>query len=82
MHLHVNSKRSQSSVGSFVSASFVSQHESLHCSLEVGEMATDLTGGCKHSLVSAPQRYLRSIPVKLGQTFANGAPSASPPWIL
>lgn len=40
MHLYVNSiqSHSQSSMGSFVSASFVSQRESLHNSLEEGEM--------------------------------------------
>lgn len=53
MHLYVNSNQShsQSSTGSFVSASFVSQLESVHDSLVFGKWL-HLKGVCKHSLSS------------------------------
>lgn len=77
MHLYVNSKRShrQSSMGSFISAIFVSQHESVRDSLEV-EKWRHLAGGCKHCLGSP---LLSSLPDKWSQhlrrTWCRACPS-------
>lgn len=65
MHLYVNSNQShnQSSMGSFVSASFVSQQESVHDSLVFGKWL-HLKGVCKHFLSSLTLPEIDSCQMK------------------